>query len=40
MRTMDDPTIAAMSTMLIVITLLLALVIEKFIGIGKFMSLD
>ncbi|MFH1137097.1 MAG: ABC transporter permease [Pseudomonadota bacterium] len=40
MRTMDDPTIAAMSTMLIVITLLLALLIEKFIGIGKFMSLD
>ena len=40
MRTMDDPTIAAMSTMLIVITLLLALFIEKFIGIGKFMSLD
>lgn len=40
MRTMDDPTIAAMSTMLILITLLLALLIEKFIGIGKFMSLD
>jgi putative spermidine/putrescine transport system permease protein len=40
MRTMDDPTIAAMSTMLIVMTLLLALVIEKFIGIGKFMSLN
>lgn len=40
MRTMDDPTIAAMSTILIIMTLLLALVIEKFIGIGKFMSLD
>ncbi len=40
MRTMDDPTIAAMSTMLIVMTLLLALLIEKFIGIGKFMSLE
>ena len=40
MRTMDDPTIAAMSTLLIGMTLLLALVIEKFIGIGRFMSLD
>jgi len=40
MRTMDDPTIAAMSTILILMTLLLALLIEKFIGIGKFMSLD
>ncbi len=40
MRTMDDPTIAAMSTMLILITLALAMVIEKFIGIGKFMSLE
>jgi putative spermidine/putrescine transport system permease protein len=40
MRTMDDPTIAALSTILIVVTLLLALVIEKFMGIGKFMSLD
>ena len=40
MRTMDDPTIAAMSTILIFMTLLLALVIEKFVGIGKFMSLN
>ena len=40
MRTMDDPTIAAMSTLLICLTLVLALIIERFIGIAKFLSLD
>jgi len=40
MRTMDDPTIAAMSTMLILLTLVMAWVIERFIGIGRFLSLD
>ncbi len=39
-RAMDDPTIAAMSAMLIACTVILVFVIERFIGLDKFMSLE
>ena len=36
----DDPTIAAMATLLIILTVVLVFVIERFIGLDKFMALD
>lgn len=40
MRHKDDPTIAAMATMLIGLTVIMVLIVERFIGLEKFMSLD
>lgn len=39
-RHKDDPTIAAMATMLIVLTVVMVLLVERFIGLEKFMTLD
>lgn len=40
MRAMDDPTVAAMATLLIVFTVICVLIIERIIGLEKFMSLE
>lgn len=40
MRHKDDPTIAAMATLLIALTVVLVLLVERFIGLEKFMTLD
>ena len=40
MRHKDDPTIAAMATMLIALTVVMVFIVERFIGLEKFMSLD
>jgi ABC-type spermidine/putrescine transport system permease subunit II len=36
----NDPTIAAMATLLIALTVVLVLLVERFIGLEKFMTLD
>jgi putative spermidine/putrescine transport system permease protein len=40
LRNKDDPTIAAMATMLVALTIGLVFIIQRVIGLEKFMSLD
>ena len=36
----DDPTVAAVAALLIALTVILVLLVERFIGLEKFMTLD
>ena len=40
MRHRDDPTVAAVAALLIALTVVLVLLVERFIGLEKFMTLD